>query len=361
MWRLNSILVGKCWHTEQRVKFVGCISATIKYIYSGKKEVCRKASFQSPSEFCTQVKSAYITPETRIVYRSLTAKCTIFIQICRELLDFAEDGERFYEKVVHSFLPKLFKRWEKVKAGHVITIVLISRVFYDATEVDYAAGPIQRDDDGRYYKDFFKVITDIEVIDDWNPTLNVMKEEMFQFQRDILLTHHYHQHQDATDQPPRLVGRLSYAHDGPILEALNLSLNPMESHYIDRSLSLTGSSTILITPGKGHFRVKKNLLKLTTTRLLDQGFGLDVIALGKAPLHATPLFSFLAADPSRYGRDSTPEDRSDDPLWGGPPDDVPIDDRKVIYWQPFWIYIMFWDIQMDLPFREDQYASSPLR
>lgn len=289
------------------------------------------------------------------MYRSLTARCSIFIQVCRELWDFADDGERYYEKIVHSFLPALFKRWRELKTGHVITIVLISRVFYDPSEKEYAAGPILFDDERRYYKDFFKVITDIEVIEDWNPTLNAMKEAFVAFQRDILLTHHYHQHQDSNNDVPRLVGRISYAHDGPILEALNLDLNPTEAHYIDRSLSLTGTSTIVITPGKGHFRVNKKLLRLTTTRLLDQGFGLDVVALGKAPLHATPLFSFLAADPSRrYGKEKAQEDRAEDPLWGGPPDDVPIDHQKVIYWQPFWIYLMYWDVQMDLPFREDQ-------
>ncbi len=246
----------------------------------------------------------------------------------------------------------------------MITIVLISRVYYDPSEAEYAAGPIQRDDDGRSYKDFFKVVTDIEVLDNPNPTLNAMKEAFIAFQRDILLNHHYHQHQDVQAHAPRLVGRISHAHDGPILEALNLGLNPTESHYIDRSLSLTGSSTILITPGKGHFRVSKKLLKLTTTRLLDQGFGLDVVALGKAPLHATPLFSFLATDPSRYNKELNNDqyvDRVDDVLWGGPTEDPPpgtpghsADGRKVLYWQPFWICLMFWDTQMDLPFREDQ-------
>ncbi|KAG8821492.1 vacuolar membrane-associated protein iml1 [Serendipita sp. 399] len=345
MWRLSSSLVGKCWHAEQKVQFVGSISATIKNIYRDSKSV----------------KAAFVSPETKIVYRSLTAKCTIFIQLCRELWDFADDGERYYEKVVHSFLPALFKEWKKLGARHVITIVLISRVFYDASEVAYAAGPIRQDDDGRNYKDFYKVVTDIEIVEDWKPTLNSMKEALIAFQRDILLTHHYHQHQDGNDQVPKLVGNISYAHDGPILEALNLGLAPTETHYIDRSLSLTGSSTILVTPGKGHFRVSKKLLKLTTTRVLDQGFGLDIVALGKAPLHATPLFSFVASDaPPSAKEDNAGQfiDRSDDILWGNAEESTPgdfIDGRKVFYWQPFWIFLTFWDIQMDLPFREDRY------
>ncbi|KAG8869350.1 vacuolar membrane-associated protein iml1 [Serendipita sp. 405] len=317
-----------------------------------------------PSTFAAEaleVKGAFVSPETKIVYRSLTARCTIFIQLCRELWDFADDGERYYEKVVHSFLPALFKEWKKLGARHVITIVLISRVFYDVSEVGYAAGPIRQDDDGRNYKDFYKVVTDIEILEDWKPTLNSMKEALIAFQRDILLTHHYHQHQGGNEQVPKLVGNISYAHDGPILEALNLGLAPTEAHYIDRSLSLTGSSTILITPGKGHFRVSKRLLKLTTTRVLDQGFGLDVVALGKAPLHATPLFSFVATDSSQSTKEENvaqATDRSDDILWGNVEDNAPadyVDGRKIFYWQPFWIFLTFWDIRMDLPFREDRY------
>ena len=91
----------------------------------------------------------------------------IFIQICRELWEFAGDGERYNEKFVHSFLPKLFTRWKEAGTNHTVTIVLISRVFYDRTEVDYAEGPLLQDEDGRWNKDFYKVIADLEVLYDW--------------------------------------------------------------------------------------------------------------------------------------------------------------------------------------------------
>jgi len=155
------------------------------------------------------------------------------------------------------------------------------------------------------------------------------------------------------------VGQLSFAHDGPLLEALNMALNPTETHYIDRSLSLTGSSTIIITPGTGYYRVSKQLLRLTTTRLLDQGFGIDLVSLAKPPLHRSPIFCFRGVEPelfrvdkiSRYGS------RALDPLWGG--DDGPADcvgrEKRTFWWEPFWIGISFWDKQMDLPLREDRY------
>ena len=134
-----------------------------------------------------------------------------------------------------SFLPALFGRWRDTGTTHIVTIVLISRVYYDKGEVGYAAGPLRKDDDGVQYKDFFKVISDLEVRNDWKPTLVALKDSFWAFQRDILLAHHYHRAAlfpskqstsdtvdlNAENSTPRLVGQLSYAHSGPILEALN--------------------------------------------------------------------------------------------------------------------------------------------
>lgn len=297
--------------------------------------------------------------------------------MCRELWEFAGDGERYNEKIVHSFLPALFAKWREAGTTHTATIVLISRVFYDESEVEYAAGPLRQDDDSRWYKDFFKVITDLEVVYDWKPTLVSLKDSFWAFQRDILLAHHYHRASlassdsqsqitvatsdgDGTTQATdnvRLVGQLSYAHDGPILEALNLSLNPIETHYIDRSLSLTGSVSIIITPGTGYFRVNKHLLRLTTARLLDQGFALDLVSLTKPPLHQSPIFAFKGFEPEPTSGPGTGS-RTLDALWD-PDDELRSGMRKMttFWWEPFWLSVSFWDQQMDLPFREDRCVS----
>ncbi len=312
-----------------------------------------------------QVSAAYVSPATRVIYRSLSAKVTILIQVCRELWEFAGDGERYNEKIVHSFLPALFAKWSEATTNHIVTIVLISRVYYDVLEIDYAAGPLRRDDEGRWYKDFFKVITDLEVLYDWKPTLVSLKNSFWAFQRDILLAHHYHREcmtsPDGSSAPDhvRLVGQISYAHDGPLLEALNLALNPSETHYIDRSLSYTGSSTIVITPGTGYFRVSKQLLRLTTTRMLDQGFPLHLVSLAKPPLHQTPIFCFKGVEPDGRAEAGKGGPRVLDPLWGGDSDSSgdslgDLRELKTLWWEPFWMTISFWDRQMDLPFRKDR-------
>ncbi|KIY46963.1 hypothetical protein FISHEDRAFT_46255 [Fistulina hepatica ATCC 64428] len=343
MWRLGRSLVGACIHTGQDITFLGSAAGRVLSVYRGGQKVS----------------SGRLTGSTKYIHRSLSAKVTIFIQVCRELWSFAGDGERFYEKIVHSFLPSLFGRWRDAGTNHTVTIVLISRVYYDETEIDYAAGPLRKDEYGKWYKDFYKVNTDLEVIHEWKPTLVSLKNSFWDFQRDILLTHHYHramQQNGGSDEPVRLVGRLSYAHDGPILEALNLGLNPTETHYIDRSLSLTGASCMLITPGTGYFRVNKRLLQLTATRILDQGFGLDLISLTRAPLHQSPIFAFQGYDPSQMSEKervfSSP--RALDPLWCADP---PNEKKTTLWWEPFWVSVSFWDRQLDLPFREDRFIA----
>ncbi|KAI8982913.1 hypothetical protein BD414DRAFT_579183 [Trametes punicea] len=352
MWRLGRDQVGQGLYVDQHVSFIGIIAAKVHGLYiDGEK-----------------VSAAYVSSATKVIFRSLSAKVTILIQVCRELWEFAGDGERYNEKIVHSFLPALFAKWSEAATNHIVTIVLISRVFYDHSEIEYAAGPLRRDDDGRWYKDFFKVITDLEVLYDWKPTLVSLKDSFWAFQRDILLAHHYHRARMAspdgqnTPDHVRLVGQISYAHDGPLLEALNLALNPTETHYIDRSLSYTGSSTIVITPGTGYFRVSKQLLRLTTTRMLDQGFPLHLVSLAKPPLHQSPILCFRGVEPEARAEVGKFGPRALDPLWGGDGDSSGDNvggtrEMKRFWWEPFWMTISFWDRQMDLPFRKDRFVA----
>lgn len=372
MWRLTEYLVGQCIYTDQEIVFIGAISIKIQNIYiAGKKVRIPSWSHTDPPLRCNQVSAGHVTSSTKTIYRSLSAKVTIFIQVCRELWEFSGDGERYNEKIVHSFLPALFAKWREAGTNHTVTIMLISRVHYDEDEIDYASGPLRKDEQGNWYKDFYKLITDLEVIHDWKPTLVRLKADFWAFQRDILLTHHYHRASASLDSPlgpddqVRLVGHLSAAHDGPILEAINLGLNPTETHYIDRSLSLTGTSTILITPGTGYFRVSKQLLRLTTTRMLDQGFGLDLVSLAKPPLHQSPIFSFQGFEPEAKvygfavdGTKGVGHARATDPLWGGTDElgEGSAKERRTFWWEPFWITVSFWDKQMDLPIRDDRWV-----
>ncbi len=373
---------------------------------------------------CVQCSAAVVTPKTRTIFRSLTARCSIFISVCRELWEFCPDGERYYEKIVHSFFPALITKWREYSSKHLTSIVLFSRVFYEKGELEYAAGPLKQDDEGRWYKDFYKVVLDLEVVRDWKPVLVDLKESFFAFQRDILFNHHYHQHQRKNlrtsgspsnnfhespascspqhsssflkDGAPtqlrismepsdhrRLVGSLSYAHSSPLLEAINLSWMSPSSSQGDRSLALTGHSTIIITPPSSSaapsacsFRVNRNLLKFTTERLVDIGLAVDLVSLGKKPLGRAPIFGWKAKEgegglgfgkgmdavgglmggigPSIHAGLGTDQMSTLSPPIIGKASEGKDTGVRMYFWEPFWMTVSFWDTQADQPFRTDR-------
>ncbi|KAG0206687.1 vacuolar membrane-associated protein iml1 [Mortierella sp. GBA30] len=283
MWRLRTSLVGSCVYETKKIVYLGCIRAQVKEIYVGNQSV----------------PSGYITSETRIIFRSESAKYFIFIQMSREMWEFDEDGEIFFERVIFGFLPNLFARWRGKRDGktelesptnHVVSIVLFSRIFYQDEEearfrIDgYPGGQsgLQRDEEGRYYQDFYKVVIDWEARTDWTTAIIPLKEEVMRYQRDILLR--------PTGQYSILSGENSFAFEGNVLESINLALNSLDKHYVDRDLQRTGLSIVLITPGSGMFNVDKKLLRLTTERMISGGIGLDMICLSKIPAHIVPLF-----------------------------------------------------------------------
>ncbi|KAG0241771.1 hypothetical protein B0O80DRAFT_451156 [Mortierella sp. GBAus27b] len=283
MWRLRTSLLGTCVYEAKKIVYLGCIRVQVKEIYIGNQSV----------------PSGYITSETRIIFRSESAKYFIFIQMSREMWEFDEDGEIFFEQVIFGFLPNLFARWRGRRDGkqelesptnHVVSIVLFSRIFYQEEEearfrVDgYPGGQtgLQRDDEGRYYQDFYKVVIDWETRTDWTTAIIPLKEEIMRYQRDIML--------QPSGEYQILAGENSYAFEGNVLEAINLALNSLDKHYVDRDLQRTGLSIVMVTPGSGMFDVDKRLLRLTTERMISGGIGLDMVCLSKIPAHIVPLF-----------------------------------------------------------------------
>lgn len=77
---------------------------------------------------------------------------------------------------------------------------------------------------------------------------------------------------------------------GNFLGAINTSLNLLEKHYMDRDLTRTGNSIVMISAGCGVFKVRPHLSQITKQRMLDSAFGIDFISLSRPPLHTVPLF-----------------------------------------------------------------------
>ncbi|KAI9497719.1 hypothetical protein BDB00DRAFT_784640 [Zychaea mexicana] len=273
MWRLQQSLNGTCVYAEKKILFAGVIKATVRRQFINDREML----------------SGYINENTRMIFRSSSAKYFLFIQLSREMWEFDEDGELYFEKVVNNFLPELFNRWKEEGTNHVVSIVLFTRVFYDGN-TDPFDHLVSKSPDGRYYKDFYKVIADWESTDDWMSVIAPLKEEQLTFQKDVLM-------RKNKDEQSVVSGRISVAYEGNVLEAVNLALNPFDNHYVDRDLMRTGLSIILITPGAGKFAVNKKLLRLTNERMTDNGIAMDLVCLSPLPLHVTPLFAYQSSPP----------------------------------------------------------------
>ena len=119
MWNFSSSLVDTCTYTDQRLVYLGSRVGTVKHMYKNGKSVF----------------SGYIGKDTKIIYRSESAKLTIFIQLSREMWHFEEDGEIMFHKLVNNLFPEIFRRWRERNTHHSITIVLFTSI--DLTDIPW--------------------------------------------------------------------------------------------------------------------------------------------------------------------------------------------------------------------------------
>ena len=297
MWRLVAAeLANKCVVKGQRILFIGTIKAQIKAVYvRGKK-----------------VRSAFCNDSTKPIFRSESARYVLFVQMSKEMWDFDADGtgEIMFSKVVNGFLPELFKRWKLMKARHLITIVLFTRLEYQRelakgfSYLDLAANAssIQCNTGDGSYKDFYRVVVSDMASTEFPDILSQLKKEFKVFLKDVSIRKPGPQDHislgtglaaASADLPDRVIaGRPSAATRGNILEAINLACLHFSSDYIDRDLNRTGVSIAVVTPGTGLFEVDYNLLVKTTDNLVENGIGIDLVCLSRMPLHSVPLFKY---------------------------------------------------------------------
>jgi hypothetical protein len=260
MWRLSSSLQGKCCFRTQRISYCDCVRATIFDIYrKGKK-----------------VKSAYIGADTRIIYRSESARMVYFLQISAEMWHFEESGQVIFHKMINSFLPEVFKRWHENKAHHVVTIILFTSVDVSNGSKQLGHGEVATET-----RDYFRVVVDQMHISKWSEIMAKLRHEFSTFDKDVLL-----------QENGSIKGRILPAIKGNLLQAISIASSLVSSKFIDRDLRRTGLQTLIITPGAGIFDVDYNLLYQTSLKLLSIEIGIDLVCLSRAPLHVTPLFRY---------------------------------------------------------------------
>ncbi|KAM6051157.1 GATOR1 complex protein DEPDC5 isoform 11-T16 [Theristicus caerulescens] len=267
MWRLKKSLVSTCAYVTQKVEFAGIRAQAGELWVKSEKVTC-----------------GYISEDTRVVFRSTSAMVYIFIQMSCEMWDFDIYGDLYFEKAVNGFLADLFTKWKEKNCSHEVTVVLFSRTFYEAKSIDEFPethrASIRQDHEGRFYEDFYKVVVQNERREEWTSLLVTIKKLFIQYPVLVRL-------EQAEGFPP---GNNSTSAQGNYLEAINLSFNVFDKHYINRNFDRTGQMSVVITPGVGVFEVDRLLMILTKQRMIDNGIGVDLVCMGEQPLHAVPLF-----------------------------------------------------------------------
>lgn len=291
MWRMSiAELSNRTVYRGQKLLFMGTIKAAIKNVYiNGQSQ-----------------HSGYFSPMTKPVFRSESARYVLFIQMSKEMWDFDAEGagDIMFNKVVNGFLPDLFKRWMKISAKHVVTIILFTRMQYDEGAMPhYPYGTTNTNDfesrSGRF-RDYYRVVVSDMASGDWINILYQLKKEFRAFLKDVSLIPKASStasgagdgSQNRTDSGFIIAGKPSTAAQGNILEAINLAGAQFAKDYIDRDLVRTGISVIVVTAGTGVFEVDFNMLKLTTDTLVGSGIGIDLVCLSPMPLHSVPLFKY---------------------------------------------------------------------
>eukprot|EP01133_Synstelium_polycarpum_P009168 gene9168-10759_t len=205
MWRLKLSIQNECVYVLKKLSFAQVRAQVEEMVCNGQK-----------------VSSGLIDESTKFVFRSRSAKFILLIQMSKEMWDFADDGDLYFEKAVNGFLKSLFYRWKSLSVNHTITIILFSRTFFDNTEILDEIPHIPRNAQGVLHQDFYKVVVSDETRQDWSQIIVNLKREF----------NNYHSmvNWDIYGRNSAL-GKNSTSSQGNFLEAINLGMSYFDNRF----------------------------------------------------------------------------------------------------------------------------------
>ncbi|KAL7564154.1 hypothetical protein ACA910_021129 [Epithemia clementina (nom. ined.)] len=240
-----------------------------------------------------KVSSGIVTESTKVVYRSRSSRIFWLVQMSAEMWDYASPFqasqkesycEVYFDRFI-SFVYDLFEKWKHAEVTHSLTVVFFSRTFLTAAPSSHGNhGPnVQRDIYGRKYEDHCRVVVENETRTDWDALIVRMKQAFFSYPNEV----GWNLSSGVGARRPSTAGQ------GNLLEALNVTLNLLQYHFLDRDLHRTGNSIVVVSAGNGVFEVDKKLALITYQRMMDNGIGSDMLSLGLPPLHVAPFFLYF--------------------------------------------------------------------
>jgi hypothetical protein len=272
MWNISSLLMDKCVYKNQKISFInGSIRLNVDKIYKNGHKFF----------------SSYIGKDTKIVFRSDSARLIVFIQISSEMWHFEESGQQLFHKLVNSFFPKAFQKWKDLGTHHLITIIFFSSVDLEGEKIRYSEGETPSNK-----TDYYRVVVDQVHILLWNEIMATLRLEFANFKKDIYL----HRNKNRDEQHPQeyvIEGSILPSAKGSILEAINLGMSLVSDDFKNSYLRQTTNHFVLITPGTGLFDVSYDMLIRTSKLMTTVDSTVDIICLSQAPLHIVPLVRYL--------------------------------------------------------------------
>ncbi|SCU80666.1 LANO_0B00826g1_1 [Lachancea nothofagi CBS 11611] len=265
MWVFSSEITGSCVYNEQRLTFVDSVRATVHGIYREGKKVL----------------SGYIGDDTKVVFRSESARLVFLIQITNEMWHFEENGDIYFYKVVNSLFPTIFKKWKNIGTHHTITIVF-------SASLDLSDIPFRDIPDGerpKNTKDYYRIVVDQVNIVHWTEIMKTLRQEFKNISKELKTY--------QTEDGISLVrGRFSPAIKSNILETICLATTFCTNPFRQPDLRRTAAHVIIVSPGSCIYDVDFDLLKETSKKVQSIELSLDVICLGRPPLHVVPLLRY---------------------------------------------------------------------
>jgi Vacuolar membrane-associated protein Iml1 len=233
------------------------------WIYQGERlyESTRglQANAREIRRSAEHVLSGIVTSKTVITFRSRSSRIIWLVQISSEMWDYGPYErntdesvcETYFDKWI-TFIHKLFTKWKELEATHALTVVFFSRTYLSSNQSN-AQFTEQQDVYGRFYEDHFRIVLENETCTDWHSLVVRIKEAFVRYPLEV----------GWTLSNEAYTRRPSTASHGNVLEAINVTLNLLQFHYLDRDLQRTGNSIVLVSAGNGVFEVDRNLAGIT--------------------------------------------------------------------------------------------------
>eukprot|EP00940_MAST-03C_sp_MAST-3C-sp2_P000194 g194.t1 len=210
-----------------------------------------------------------VRANTKLICRSRACELIWLVQVSREMFEFADDGDLYWEKMINNFMRRIFVKWDALKVHHSLTVILFARG--------------QKYDDTRSTDqlDYYEVALDnARCLDEtWERKL---------LPRIRIAFHKFYRRLKRSWSGSNVY--LSCASDGNLIEAVHMTLNRFDTSFREPDLELAGQSIVIMTASCGTFWTDTDLNSVAELRMKRSGIGCDLVCMAEPPLHAVPLF-----------------------------------------------------------------------